>query len=66
MGKLETKKDTRLKLYITLFVISGDAYDDQAKELLKTFINTLNKLGRAKLQYVECTNPSVIEIREMR
>jgi hypothetical protein len=65
-AKLTEKKDHRLRLYITLFSIPADKYTEESKELLKTFVNTLNSLGRAKLQFLECKNPDMIEIREIR
>jgi len=65
-SKLSEKKDHRLKLYITLFSIPADKYTQESKALLKEFVSTLNNLGRAKLQFIECTNPDIIEIREIR
>lgn len=63
---IREKKDNKLKLYITLFSIPAGSYTDESKKLLKDFVSALNKLGRAKLQYLECSNPDVIEIREIR
>ena len=55
-----------LKLYVTVFNIPSDSYSEEAKELLKTFVNHLNMIGRARLQYVQCSNPNMIEVREVR
>lgn len=65
-SNLKEKKDSRLKLYITLFSINSDQYSTEAKDLLKDFVKSLNKLGRAKLQVIECTDPDVLEVREIR
>ena len=60
------QKQNKLAMYITVFQFSSDTHSVEAKALLCNFIETLNSIGRAKLQYVECTNPNVIEIREVR
>lgn len=65
-SNLKEKKDSRLKLYITLFSINSDEYTEESKKLLKDFVKSLNKLGRAKLQVIECTDPNVLEVREIR
>lgn len=65
-SKLTEKKDHRLKLYITLFSIPADKYSEESKALLKEFVGTLNSLGRVRLQFMECKNPDIIEIREIR
>lgn len=59
-------KKNQLKLYVTLFQFSSETHSEDAKTLLKGFIDVLNSFGRANLQYVECTNPDMIEIREVR
>lgn len=63
---LQQKKDPRLKLYITLFSVEAGSYTQESKKLLKDFVDSLNNLGRAKLQFVECKDPDMIEIREIR
>lgn len=65
-SNLKEKKDSRLKLYITLFSINSNDYTEESKKLLKDFVKALNKLGRAKLQVIECTDPDVLEVREIR
>jgi hypothetical protein len=65
-SKLVDKRDPKLKLYITLFTVPAGRYCLESKELLRSFVDALNQLGRAKLQYLECTNPDMIEIREIR
>jgi hypothetical protein len=65
-SRLEEKRDPKLKLYITLFSIPAKKYSNESKNLLKEFVDSLNQLGRAKLQFLECTNPEMIEIREIR
>jgi hypothetical protein len=66
LGKLKDKNDPRLKLYITLFTVEVEGYTPESISLLKDFVDALNNLGRAKLQFVECKNPDMIEIREIR
>jgi len=56
----------RPKLYVTIFSIPAHSYSEEAKSLLRTFVNSLNMTGRAKLQYVQCSEPDMIEIREVR
>jgi hypothetical protein len=63
---LKPKPPLKIKLYVTLFQFPAENYSTEAKNLLKGFIEILNTFGRANLQYVECTNPSVVEIREVR
>jgi hypothetical protein len=63
---LRKKADPKLKIYITLFSFDSKTYSKQSKDLIRDFVATLNNLGRAKLQYVECTNPDMVEIREVR
>ncbi len=63
---LRKKTDPKLKIYITLFSFDSKSYSKQSKDLIRNFVATLNNLGRAKLQYVECTNPDMVEIREVR
>lgn len=65
-SRLVEKRDPKLKLYITLFTIPAKKYSKESKDLLKDFVDSLNQLGRAKLQYLECTNPDMVEIREIR
>jgi hypothetical protein len=61
-----TTSASKMKLYITLFQFSADNCSEESKNLLKCFIENLNSFGRTNLQFVECMNPHVIEIREMR
>lgn len=61
-----TKKSSGLKLYVTLFSFQSDTTTPEAKILLKRFVEQLNLLGRSRLQYVECSNPPMVEIREVR
>ena len=60
------KIPTKFKLYVTLFQFSPKNYSVESKNLLKCFVENLNTLGRSNLQYIECTNPPMIEIREIR
>lgn len=55
-----------LNLYITVFSIPADNYSEESKNLLKTFVSNLNLIGRGKLQYVELSEPHIIEVREIR
>jgi hypothetical protein len=55
-----------MRMYTTLFSFPSNNYDDKAKELFKKFIKSINAYGRANLQYVECKNPNIVEIRESR
>jgi lysozyme family protein len=50
------------KIYITIFRISPDEYSKEAVDLLKRFIDNLN----CPLQVIECTNPRMIEVRELK
>lgn len=63
---LRKKTDPKLKIYITLFSFDSKSYSKQSKDLIRNFVAILNNLGRAMLQYVECTNPDMVEIREVR
>jgi hypothetical protein len=56
----------KMKLYVTLFQFPAENYSEEAKALLRCFVENLNSLGRSNLQFVECSNPHVIEIREVR
>jgi len=61
------KKSTKFKLYVTLFQIQSKNYSKESKNLLRCFVESLNTLGRANLQYVECLSPeATVEIREVR
>lgn len=67
ISKNNSKKiPTKFKLYVTLFQFSPKNYSVESKNLLKCFVENLNTLGRSNLQYIECTNPPMIEIREIR
>jgi hypothetical protein len=58
-------KSEKMKLYVTLFQIPASC-SEEAKSILKCFVENLNSFGRASLQFVECKEPNVIEIREMK
>lgn len=57
---------TDLKLYVNIFTIPSETYSEEAKSLLKLFVDALNMTGRARLQFVQCTKPDIIEIREVK
>jgi hypothetical protein len=65
-SKMNHVNPERVKLYVTVFSFPSDSYSEESKNLLKTFVNSLNMTGRARLQYVQCSEPNVIEIREVR
>lgn len=65
-SKMKHATPNGLRLYVTIFSIPADSYSEESKNLLKTFVETLNMVGRAKLQYVKCSDPNMIEIREVR
>jgi hypothetical protein len=65
-AQVSAPKKERLKLYVTLFSVPADPLSEESKVLLRSFVDSLNMLGRANLQFVECTNPSMIEVREVR
>lgn len=54
------------KLYVNIFTIPSETYSEEAKSLLKLFVDALNMTGRARLQFVQCTKPDIIEIREVK
>jgi hypothetical protein len=56
----------KVKMYVTVFQFPTNSYSVESKHLLKAFVEVLNTYGRANLQYVECTKPNVVEIREVR
>jgi hypothetical protein len=58
-------KPEKMKLYVTLFQIPASC-SEEAKSILRCFVDNLNSFGRANLQFVECKEPNVIEIREMK
>ena len=66
LGALKEGRHPGLNLYITLFSFPSKNYSDEAKALLKCFVDTLNMAGRSKLQYMECHEPDIVEIREVR
>jgi hypothetical protein len=55
-----------MRLYVSLFSVPAENYSEEAKNLLKAFVEVLNMTGRARLQFVTYTNPDVIEVRELR
>ena len=59
-------KKSPINLYVNLFSFSSKTTSEEAKCLVKSLIESLNMLGRARLQYVELTDPPVVEIREVR
>jgi hypothetical protein len=66
LKKVKSYKKAPIKMYVLVFSFPSDNYSKEAKSLLKCFVETLNQIGRTSLQYVECTNPNVVEIREVR
>lgn len=61
----------KLDIYVTLFSFPANTTSEEAKLLIKSFVNSLNMKGRARLQYVECSDgdkrkSSTVEIREIR
>lgn len=67
LKKLKTKeKKQGINLYVSLFSIPSKSTSEESKALLKSFVDSLNMLGRARLEYVELVDPPVIEIREVR
>lgn len=65
--KLKTKeKKPSISLYVNLFSVPSKSTSDESKALLKSFVDSLNMLGRARLEYVELIDPPVVEIREVR
>jgi len=62
---MKNVSSTKMKLYVTLFQAPASC-SEEAKNLLRCFVENLNSFGRARLQFVECKEPNVIEIREMR
>jgi hypothetical protein len=64
-----TKKNVSkqsLSLYVNLFSFPSKSASDESKALLKSFVESLNMLGRARLEYVELVDPPVVEVREVR
>lgn len=59
-------EENRNRLYINIFSFSSKSTSEEAKNLLKSFVDSLNLLGRASLQYVELLEPPMVEIREVR
>ena len=67
LKKLKTKeKKPGINLYVSLFSTPSKSTSEESKALLKSFVDSLNMLGRARLEYVELVDPPVIEIREVR
>jgi len=60
------KNPTKMKMYVTIYSFPSDTYSEESKNLLRSFIENLSMVGRADLQYIECHNPNIIEIREVR
>lgn len=65
-SKVKKSDKPTLKMYVSVFSFPSDNYTEEAKNLLKCFVEVLNQVGRANLQYIECSNPNTIEIREVR
>lgn len=65
ISRIKPQKKT-LDLYVTVFHVPSGPLSSDAKALLKSFVETLNVIGRGNFQYVECVNPEIIEVREVR
>jgi hypothetical protein len=65
-SKLKPRAIERQKFYTTIFKFPSDNYSIECKNLIKHLIEHLNNFGRANLQCIECTNPNVFEIREVK
>lgn len=59
------EKAPKVSLYVNLFTFPSSV-SEESKSLVKGLIESLNMLGRARLQYLELTEPPIIEIREVR
>jgi hypothetical protein len=53
-------------MYVSVFSAPKEDHPKKAWDLLKKFVDALNNAGRAKLQYIECKDPDIVEIREVR
>lgn len=58
-------KTPQVSLYVNLFTFPSSV-SEESKSLVKGLVESLNMLGRARLQYLELTDPPIIEIREVR
>lgn len=56
----------RKSLYMSLFRHPTTSMSQESKDLLKSFVDTLNGSKRAKLEIVEYISPAMFEIREVR
>lgn len=59
-------KDKSFNLYVTLYSFPANSKSAETKSTLKDFVSTLNKLGRSRLQYLEISEPPLVEIREVK
>lgn len=58
-------KTPQVSLYVNLFTFPSSV-SEESKSLVKGLVESLNMMGRARLQYLELTDPPIIEIREVR
>jgi hypothetical protein len=65
-SNLKPRAIERQKFYTTIFKFPSDNYSIECKNLIKHLVGHLNNFGRASLQCIECTNPNVFEIREVK
>lgn len=60
------RNDKSFNLYVTLYSFPADSKSTETKDTLKDFVSALNKLGRSRLQYLEISEPPLVEIREVK
>ena len=61
-----SKYSPRKSLYMSLFRHPTASMSQESKDLLKSFVDTLNGSKRAKLEIVEYVSPAMLEVREVR
>jgi hypothetical protein len=60
--KRSYRRNPATKIYITIFRVPADEYSKESIDILGRFINSLDR----PLQVIECANPRMIEVRELK
>lgn len=60
------EKPKSTHVYVTIYSFNSETTSQDAKLHLKGFVDALNQMGRARLQYIECSNLNTVEIREVK
>jgi hypothetical protein len=65
-GTVKAPKKRKQGLYMKVFTHPTKGLSKETKEVLRSFLEALNKTNRTNMELVEYVDPSEIEIREVR